>query len=196
MFFSECRFYSELWGPPMGFGEQGNKAIYFRGTREQKSKTEWNRGTKAILGNREHRKSRIWFWGIRGNADFFREQGNRCPPPPPPPPPPTTTTTLWGPQLWNGLERLTDGGSWTNRSNYWPLTINFRTATMTRYGPQRQKTYLWTHALSGDSDQPAHSRSLIRIFTAQLLDSQWCEISSYGQRRRNSGQTVRTCRLI
>ena len=29
----------------------GNKAIYFRGTREQKSKTEGNRGTKAILGN-------------------------------------------------------------------------------------------------------------------------------------------------
>ena len=35
------------------------KAIYFRGTREQKSKTESNRGTKAILGNREHRKSRF-----------------------------------------------------------------------------------------------------------------------------------------
>ena len=39
----------------MGFGEQGNKAIYFRGTREQKSKTEGNRGTKAIFGNKEHR---------------------------------------------------------------------------------------------------------------------------------------------
>ena len=39
--------------------EQGNKVIYFRGTREQKSKTEVNRGTKAILGNREHRKSRV-----------------------------------------------------------------------------------------------------------------------------------------
>ena len=41
------------------FGEQGNKAIYFRGTREQKSKTEGNRGTKVMSGNREHRKSRF-----------------------------------------------------------------------------------------------------------------------------------------
>ena len=39
--------------------EQWNKAIYFRGIREQKSKTEGNRGTKGILGNREHRKSRF-----------------------------------------------------------------------------------------------------------------------------------------
>ena len=33
--------------PSQGFWEQGNKAIYFRGTREQKPKTEGNRGTKA-----------------------------------------------------------------------------------------------------------------------------------------------------
>ena len=37
--------------------EQGNKAIYFRGTMEQKSKTESNRETKAIFGNSEHSKS-------------------------------------------------------------------------------------------------------------------------------------------
>ena len=43
----------------MGLGEQGNKAIYFTGTREQKSKTEGNRVTKAILGNWEHKKSRF-----------------------------------------------------------------------------------------------------------------------------------------
>ena len=49
----------------MGFGEQGNKAIYFSGTREQTSKTEGNRGTKAILGNKNI-----------GNQDFdFGEQG-------------------------------------------------------------------------------------------------------------------------
>ena len=46
---------------PRGFGEQGNKAIYFRRTREQKSNTEGNRYTKAILGNREHRKSSLDF---------------------------------------------------------------------------------------------------------------------------------------
>ena len=41
---------------PGFFEEHGNKAIYFRGTREQKSKTEGNTGTKTILGNREPRK--------------------------------------------------------------------------------------------------------------------------------------------
>ena len=29
-------------------------------------------------------------------------------------------------------------------------------------------------SLSEDSDQPAHSRSLIRIFTVRILDNQWC----------------------
>ena len=37
-------------------GNRGIRPFYFRGTREQKSKAEGNRGTKAILGNREHRK--------------------------------------------------------------------------------------------------------------------------------------------
>ena len=62
------------WGPPRGFGEQGNKAIYFRGTREQKSKTEGNRETK------EHRRSRFWSWGTRENADFFRGIREQVPP--------------------------------------------------------------------------------------------------------------------
>ena len=31
---------------------------------------------------------------------------------------------------------------------------------------------------SEDSDQPAHSRSLIRIFTGRILDSQDCKVSS------------------
>ena len=44
-------------------GEQENKSL----------KTEGNRGTKAILGNREHRKSRFLFWGTRENADFLGE---------------------------------------------------------------------------------------------------------------------------
>ena len=37
---------------------------------------------------------------------------------------------------------------------------------------QRQKTYLRTCALSEDSDQTAQSRSLIRIFTEHIMDSQ------------------------
>ena len=44
-------------------------------------------------------------------------------------------------------------------------------------------TYLWICAPSEDSDQPAHSHSLIRIFTERILDSQGCEVSSCGQRR-------------
>ena len=36
---------------------------------------------------------------------------------------------------------------------------------------------------SEDSDQPAHSRSLIRIFTERTLKSQWYKISSCGKRR-------------
>ena len=40
-----------------------------------------------------------------------------------------------------------------------------------------------TREHSEDSDQPAHSRSLIKIFTGQILDSQWSKVSSCGQRR-------------
>ena len=40
----------------MGYGEQGNNVIYFRGTGEHESKNEGNRGTKKIknliLGNK------------------------------------------------------------------------------------------------------------------------------------------------
>ena len=53
---------SEDSSPPRGLGEQGNKTVYFGGTREQKEqkyKTEGNRGTKANLGKKEHRKSRF-----------------------------------------------------------------------------------------------------------------------------------------
>ena len=46
-----------------------------------------------------------------------------------------------------------------------------------------------------DSDQPAHSRSLIRIFTGRILDSQTFKVSSCGQRRL-SDQTARVRMLI
>ena len=42
---------------------------------------------------------------------------------------------------------------------------------------------LRTWRLREDSDQTAHSRSLIRIFTERILDSQACKASSCGQRR-------------
>ena len=51
------------------------------------------------------------------------------------------------------------------------------------YEPWRQKTYLRTCVPSEDSDQTAHSRSLIRTFTGRSLDYQGCNFSSRGQRR-------------
>ena len=44
------------------------------------------------------------------------------------------------------------------------------------YEPQSHKTYLWTCMPTEDSDQPAHSRNLIRIFTGRILDSQGCKV--------------------
>ena len=52
-------------------GEQGNKDSNF----------EVNRGTKTILGNREHKKQSFDFFGNRGTSQFISgEQGNRYPP--------------------------------------------------------------------------------------------------------------------
>ena len=48
--------------------------------------------------------------------------------------------------------------------------------------PRRQKTYLRTSAPSEVSDWPVRSRSLIRIFTDRILDSQRWKVSSLGQR--------------
>ena len=67
-------------GPPRGFGEHGDEGIF---SGEQRSKNEGNRGTKAILGNREHRKSRFWFWGTGDKGHLF--QGNKGTGTPPPP---------------------------------------------------------------------------------------------------------------
>ena len=61
--------------PGLFGGEQGNKGIYFRRTREQRCKTEGNRGTNAILGNREHRTSRFGFQELENSVYFSR---NRC----------------------------------------------------------------------------------------------------------------------
>ena len=55
-----------------GTGEQGH---FFRGTGEQRHKNKGNRVTQAILGNREHRKSRFCFWGTREQGHFF--EGNK-----------------------------------------------------------------------------------------------------------------------
>ena len=52
------------------------------GTGEQSSNFEGNRGTKTILGNREHKKTNFRFLGNRGTSHFISgEQGNRYPHP-------------------------------------------------------------------------------------------------------------------
>ena len=60
---------TRIIGHPMGFWEQGNKDIYFRGTREQRSKT---RVTE------EHDKCSFGEQGIqeigeRGNSDLYQK---------------------------------------------------------------------------------------------------------------------------
>ena len=78
-----CQYYFDYRGPPRGFWEQGKKGIYFRGIGEQMPNFEGNRGTKTILGNREHKKTNFRFLGNRGTSQFILgEQGNRYPPPP------------------------------------------------------------------------------------------------------------------
>ena len=75
--------------PPRGFGERGNKAIYFRGTRGQKSKTEGNRGTKEFWGTGNTENQECDFGEQRENADFFL--GNKITGTPP-----GRASPLWG----------------------------------------------------------------------------------------------------
>ena len=61
-------------------------------------------------------------------------------------------------------------------------------------GPNvRKRTGLRTSVPSEDSDQPAHSRSLIRIITGRNLDSQGCR---FFMRTTKTDQTARMRRLI
>ena len=55
--------------PSQGFW--GTKDIYVRWTKDQKCKTEGNKGNFGEL--------RVWFWGTRENAYFPGVQGNRYP---------------------------------------------------------------------------------------------------------------------
>ena len=64
-----------------------------------------------------------------------------------------------------------------------PLTTSGNLALVSTCEPQRPKIYLLIYARSEDSDQTAHSRSLIRIFTGRILDSKECNVSSDRQRR-------------
>ena len=59
--------------PSQGFWETGKQGHLFQWNKEM-SINKGNTGTKAILGNREHRKS--FFSGNRGNRFTSAEQGN------------------------------------------------------------------------------------------------------------------------
>ena len=70
----------------------------------------------------------------------------------------------------------------------------FRPSASTNILPNLQKMYLWTRVPSEGSDQPAHSRSLIRIFTGHIFDRQSCKFSSCG--KEDADRTARMGRLI
>ena len=66
---------------PGVLGNRGNRAFI---SGEQRPNFEGNRGTKTILGNREHKKTIFFFWGgggNRGTSQFISgEQRNSNPP--------------------------------------------------------------------------------------------------------------------
>ena len=72
--------------------------------------------------------------------------------------------------------------------NFVLLLFNYYT-----FEPQRQKTHLRVCAPSEDSDQTAHSRSLIRIFNGPILAK---EATFLHADNEDYEQTVRTRRLI
>ena len=61
--------------PSQGFWGTGGKRAFISG--EQGNKGQILRGTKTILGNREHKKTNFRFLGNRGTSQFISgEQGN------------------------------------------------------------------------------------------------------------------------
>ena len=66
---------------PGVLGKRGNRAVI---SGEQGNKGQILRGTKTILGNREHKKTNFRFLGNRGTSQFI--QGNKGTGTPPPPP--------------------------------------------------------------------------------------------------------------
>ena len=66
----------------------------------------------------------------------------------------------------------------------------FACKILQQYGMKCQKTYLRTSTPSEDSDQTAHSRSLIRIFAWRNLNRQGCKFHLHND---HSDQTARGC---
>ena len=63
-----------------GFCGSGGKGVYFRGTWQQSPNVQGNSGIKSILGNREHKKTNVRFWG--NMPIYFRGTREQVPPPP------------------------------------------------------------------------------------------------------------------
>ena len=62
--------------PSKGFGEQGKRGFYFRGTWEQRSYFEGNRGTKTTIFTKGNIRKQIFdFLGTGEQANLF--QGNK-----------------------------------------------------------------------------------------------------------------------
>ena len=69
--------------PSQGFWGTGEQGHLFQGNREQRLNFEGNRGTKTILGNREHRKQ-FSIFGEQGNKPiYFSRTREQVHPPPP-----------------------------------------------------------------------------------------------------------------
>ena len=63
-------------GPPRGFGEQGNKGIYFRGTGEQRPNFEGKQGEQRQYWGTGNIENQIFdIWGTGEQANLF--QGNK-----------------------------------------------------------------------------------------------------------------------
>ena len=68
--------------PPRGFGEQANKVIYLRGTREQNAKNEETGVQRQFLGTMNI-DNQGFVLGNKGKCRFISgKQGNRYPLPP------------------------------------------------------------------------------------------------------------------
>ena len=130
-------------------------------------KKKGNRGTEAILGNREHTKSRFCFWGTR---PFFR--GNKGTGTPPPHThththPHTHTSGRATIVYKSGVARC--GGNLCK-----PVTMNLALFAWNSFlfihsiiGPRQANLVLIAYASSEGSGEPAHPRSLARTFAAR-----------------------------
>ena len=81
-----------------------------------------------------------------------------------------------------------------NRNQCQELVFLCILLSFTPYEPKGQKTYHRTCALSEDSDQPAHLRSLIRIVTGHIFGQ--LRMQQFFMRTTKTDKTAQMHRLI